>query len=83
MRAIETPIQKCFSSNDMEGAYYHEYNESNKHPHTIHRYDKEGKYIVGSTKNSEIKFHTDKGKEYITVSKYKEMLENHKKKSKQ
>lgn len=53
MRAIKTPIQKCFSSDDMEGAYYHEYNESNKYPHTVHRYDKDGNYVVGSTKNIE------------------------------
>ncbi len=51
MRAIQTPIQKCFSSDDMNGAYYHEYNESNKIPHTVHQYDKDGIVILGSTKN--------------------------------
>ena len=51
MRAIETPIQKCFSSDGMDGAYYHEYNESNKNPHTVHQYDKDGNYIIGNTKS--------------------------------
>lgn len=51
MKAIATPIQECFSSDNMEGAYYHEYNEGNKNPHTVHKYDKDGNYIIGSTKS--------------------------------
>ncbi len=51
MRAFETPIQSCFSSDCMVGAYYHEYNENNKEPHSVHRYDKNGKVILNSTKN--------------------------------
>lgn len=35
MRAIEIPIKKCFSSDDMLGSYYHEYDESNFIKHTV------------------------------------------------
>lgn len=49
MKAIETPVGKCFSKPDMEGSFYHEFNESNEEPHTFHRYDKDGNYVLYST----------------------------------
>ena len=50
MKAIETPIRKCFSRVNMLGAWYHEYNEHNTSPHSFHRYDSNGQYILNSTK---------------------------------
>lgn len=50
MQAIETPIRKCFSFPGKEGSFYHEYNESNKEPHSVHEYDKYGIYVQNSTK---------------------------------
>lgn len=54
MKAIETPIQKCFSSDNMDGAYYHEYNKDNKSPHTVHRYDINGNYVPNSTQDIDL-----------------------------
>ena len=49
MKALETPIKKCFSRTDMEGAWYHEYHEGNISPHSFHRYNSSGEYILNSS----------------------------------
>lgn len=49
MRAIATPIGACFSRTDMKGAWYHEYHESNKSPHSFHRYDGDGNCMLNSS----------------------------------
>ncbi len=60
MKAMETPIRKCFSFPGKEGSFYHEFNESNKEPHSVHEYDKYGNYIQNSTKSlSQIEDRTD------------------------
>lgn len=51
MMPIETPIQQCFSSDKMKGAYYHEFNADSISPHTVHKYDEDGNYVLGSTQN--------------------------------
>jgi len=50
MKAIETPIGKCFSNDAMEGAWYHENLQDKESEHTFHRYDKDGICILYSTK---------------------------------